>query len=164
MDINQWYGSVQKRGMDSLWQSAKILIWGPKIWIPKNGWFIMHNSINMDDLVAPPFWETSIWTCWSSFEAGCTNNHLPIVDYGSTNQCCESNLRCTFGPHLLNPRFCNVSLIYDRSLFLCGYLNTHTYMLGTRLGTTLEAGSRALCDHWQHHQPKPQETAEISDR
>ena len=32
----------------------------PKIEIPQNGWFIMENSIKMDDLGVPPFKETPI--------------------------------------------------------------------------------------------------------
>ena len=36
-----------------------IYIWVfPKIGIPQNGWFIMENPINMDDLGVPPFKET----------------------------------------------------------------------------------------------------------
>ena len=28
---------------------------------PIAGWFIMDNTIKIDDLWIPPFWETSIW-------------------------------------------------------------------------------------------------------
>jgi len=40
----------------------KLLIYGGfhKWWIPKTGWFIMHNSIKMDDLGVPLFQETSM--------------------------------------------------------------------------------------------------------
>ena len=40
-----------------------ILIWVfPKIMVPQNGWFIMENTIKMDDLGGPPlFLETPIY-------------------------------------------------------------------------------------------------------
>ena len=33
----------------------------PKIGVPQNGWFIMENSIKMNDLGVPLFLETPTW-------------------------------------------------------------------------------------------------------
>jgi len=46
----------------------------PKIWEPQNGWFIMENSIKMDDLGAPLFSETPRW---------CRNNNRPNRSFDS---------------------------------------------------------------------------------
>ena len=38
------------------------MIWGvPKKVVPQYGWFIMENTIKMDDLEVPPFKQISIW-------------------------------------------------------------------------------------------------------
>ena len=42
-------------------QNVKYIWMFPKIWVPQNGWFIMENSIKMDDLGVPLFLETPIY-------------------------------------------------------------------------------------------------------
>ena len=70
--LNIWFGVDQKLKNCVLQlqnppspPKAKILgekIWVfPKIRVPQNGWFIMENPIEMDDLGVPLFLETSIY-------------------------------------------------------------------------------------------------------
>ena len=59
------FGGQGANGLGGLIHPPKhnidIPIWvSPKIGVPQNGWFIMENPIEMDDLGLPPFKETSI--------------------------------------------------------------------------------------------------------
>ena len=48
VSLEDYWGCV---GVPSKWP----IWWFPKIGIPQNGWFIMKNPIEMDDLGVPPF-------------------------------------------------------------------------------------------------------------
>ena len=42
----------------------RVMVQCPKLMVPQNGWFIMENSIKMDDLWVPLFLETPICGDW----------------------------------------------------------------------------------------------------
>ena len=49
-----------------------LIVWGvPKMEVPKTGWFIKENPLEMDDVGVPPFQETSILHLWKT-EVGFT--------------------------------------------------------------------------------------------
>ena len=88
------------------WWDLVFLVWVfPKIGVPQNGWFMMENSINMDDLGVPLFSETSV--CFSGEFSTTRNPHpssnksfrSPILEHFTSD---HSPKKSIFGSRILN--------------------------------------------------------------
>ena len=59
--MSDFYSNLGPATENTTKSDMTLTWWFPKIGVPQNGWFIMENSIKMDDLGVPLFSETS--TC-----------------------------------------------------------------------------------------------------
>ena len=76
-----------KRDPIKMNSKISIYIWVfPKIGIPQNGWFIMENPINMDDLGVPPFSKTLIYRCFLKVFVGFFHPR----NLGKDSYCCST--------------------------------------------------------------------------
>ena len=107
-------------------RNQKIWVF-PKIGVPQNGWFVMENPIEMDDLRVPLFSETSVWR----FQETSGNSAWEDVWVWAPQQLFTwkeviSNRLCWNGPMLKNTTLSDFFEICTTPIFLLKTCFTET--------------------------------------